>query len=94
MAKPSRPEEPPRHRLRARADWQDALPVRTVRPAEPVPGWCKPLALLGIGSFWVYFFGWAGEGGREGMETGFALFLLANLPLFWFSLRAQMRRWR
>lgn len=81
-------------RLRARGSWQDELPDHRLPPSEPVPRWCKHLALLGVALFWAHYLGWLGEGGDRGLETGFTLFLIAQLPLLWRWLRGQIGRWR
>ncbi|GAB3243247.1 hypothetical protein [Chitinimonas naiadis] len=83
-----------KRRIRARGDWQDELPVRHASPPEPVPRWCKHVAIMGILLFWGYYLGWLGDGGTNGLETGFTLFLSAQVPLLWRWLRGQMGRWR
>ncbi|QDQ27624.1 hypothetical protein FNU76_15400 [Chitinimonas arctica] len=66
---------------------------RILAPAEPLPLGYKYCAVVGILLFWGFFAGWMGPGGRDGMETGFTLFGLCQLPLLWRWLRGQMRRW-
>ncbi len=83
-------------RIQLKSRWADEEEdeYRILPSAEPVPPWCKQLALCGIVLFWLYFWGWIGEGGKPGMETGFLIFVVCQFPLGWRWTRGQMGRWR
>lgn len=80
----------PRMRIQAKARWaEEASAAPVPRPAPP-SAQSKLLAVAGIVLFWCYFFGWVGAGGRDGLETGFALFIAMQIPLLWTWLRGQI----
>lgn len=81
-------------RLQLKSRWADEEREPPPPPLGPPPRAFKLLALLGIVLFWLYYLGWLGEGGQAGLETGFMLFALGQLPLMWHWMRANMRRRR
>ncbi len=76
-----------RLRIQLRPRWEDEPPRKRYVAMRPVPRIFKLCACLGIVMFWVYFFGWLGDGGAGGMEIGFLLFALGQLPLIWHWMR-------
>lgn len=84
-----------RRRIQVRASWADDEEARRPSiPAVPVGQPLKWLASAGIVGFWLYFFGWIGPGGPEGLETGFLLFVACQVPLIWRWMRGGMGRRR
>lgn len=82
-------------RIQMKPRWSEQdTELRSSRPPEPVSRGFKQLALLGIVLFWLFFLGWLGEGGQAGMEMGFMLFGLCQLPMLWRWMRNQLNRWR
>jgi hypothetical protein len=74
-------------RIQVKPRWEDDEPVASpVRVGRPGPA-SKVAAALGMMLFWLYFFGWLGNGGADGLEMGFILFAVLQLPLLWTWLR-------
>ncbi|WP_374356465.1 hypothetical protein [Chitinimonas sp.] len=78
-------------RIRVQPRWVDESEPPRYRPPRPgMPQ--KALAVFGMVLFWMHYLGWMGEGGEEGLEAGFWLFAVLQLPLLWSWLRYQRGR--
>ncbi|MEH6458913.1 hypothetical protein [Chitinimonas sp. JJ19] len=82
-----------RMRIQVKARWAEEEVRVRIHPPTPVPQAFKMLAVLGILLFWCYYLGWFGRGGQDGLETGFLLFGICQMPMLWWWVRGQMRRW-
>jgi hypothetical protein len=76
-------------RIQAKSRWADDDSEVVYDRPPPPSRQIKFLSVLGMLTFWLYYLGVLGKGDHDGVETGFLLFVIMQLPLLWAWLRHQ-----